>query len=81
MGRHGSGLHEGIVAHITRSTRASYHKAIPQAPKDENDFVKNKLVDSILMNNSRDFWKEIKKFKRRCRSFPAVVDILFISDS
>ena len=53
--------HEGIVAHIRRSTRASYHRAIRQALKDGNNVVKNKLADSILRNNSRDFWKEIKE--------------------
>ena len=68
--------HEGIVAHIRRSTRASYHRAIRQALKDGNNIVKNKLADSILRNNSRDFWKEIKKFKRRRRNFPTVVDNL-----
>jgi hypothetical protein len=52
--------HEGIVARIRRSTRASYHRAIRQALKERNNIVKNKLADSILRNNSRDFWNEIK---------------------
>jgi hypothetical protein len=50
--------HDGIVARIRRTTRASHHRAIRQVLERKNDLIKNKLAVSILNNNSRDFGKK-----------------------
>ena len=66
--------HEGIVAQIRRSTRANYHRAIRSVIKEEADIVKNKLAQSLLSNSHRDYWSEIKKFKRHNKNIPTVID-------
>ena len=67
---------EGVVARIQCATRASYHRAIRQVLRRERDLVNSKLAESLLNNNNRDFWREIKKFKRRSKNFPNIVDNL-----
>ena len=54
---------EGAVADSMRRTRAAYHYAIRRARRDEDDIVRNRFAQSLLQNNDRDFWQEVKKIK------------------
>ena len=57
-----------------RKTRDAYHYAIRQVRRNENDIVKRKFAEAVLVNNSRDFWYEAKKqTSTRCKSFSSVV--------
>ena len=47
---------DGVVAEIMRHTRAQYHYAIRKLKR-------NAMAESIINNNSRDLWSEIKSYK------------------
>jgi hypothetical protein len=42
--------------------------------KEEAYVVNNKLAQSLQSNNHRDYWAEIKKFKRHNKNIPTVID-------
>jgi hypothetical protein len=46
-----------------RRTRAAYHYAIRKLKRDEGKMVNERIADSILNNNTRDFWSEIKRIR------------------
>jgi hypothetical protein len=46
-----------------RRTRAAYHYAIRELKRDEGKMVNERIADSILNNNTRDFWSEIKRIR------------------
>jgi hypothetical protein len=64
---------EGTVAQIRRSARAKYYKAIGSVTK-EADVVKDSLAQSLLSNSHRDYWDDMKKFKRHNKIIPTVID-------
>jgi hypothetical protein len=53
----------GAVADCMRRTRAAYHYAIRELKRDEGKMVNERIADSILNNNTRDFWSEIKRIR------------------
>ena len=55
----------GQVAHIMRRTRADYHYDIRRIKRDEQEIVKERLVEAILKNDDRDFWSETKRMRRK----------------
>ena len=58
----------GLVADIMRKTRASYHYAIRNTMKNEQEIVNSYFADAIVNNRARDFWSEIKRIKRSTKS-------------
>ena len=58
----------GLVADIMRKTRASYHYAIRNTMKNEQEIVNSYFADAIVNNRDRDFWSEIKRIKRSTKS-------------
>ena len=66
--------HDGSVAQIRRSSRAKYHQAIRAAVRDENTYIKGRIVRCMLNNRDRDFWKEIKRIMGRHKNVPNTID-------
>ena len=61
---------------IMRRTRAAYHHAVKKVKKGECDIRKQKFVECIVENRTRDFWTEVKKMNGtlRGRGCAAMVD-------
>jgi hypothetical protein len=55
----------GVVADCMRRTRAAYHYAIRKVKRDEGRIINERLADSIISNNTRDFWSEIKRIRSK----------------
>ena len=53
----------GAVADCKRRTRAVYHYAIRKVKRDEDTLINERIADSILKNDTRDFWSEIKRIR------------------
>jgi len=66
--------HSGVVASIMRETRMKYHRAIREVIREGDTIRKEKFAESVLGNNSRDFWNEVKKMRGRRSNLPGVVD-------
>jgi hypothetical protein len=50
----------GAVADCLRRTRAANHYAIRKVKRDEDTIINERIADSILNNDARGFWSEIK---------------------
>ena len=46
-----------------RRTRASYHYAIIRVRRNERNIINERLADAMLVDNSRDFWSEVKRLR------------------
>jgi hypothetical protein len=46
-----------------RQARAAYHRAIRHANKHRDDIVNERFAEAIVLNNSRDFWQEVKRMR------------------
>ena len=65
---------EGTVAQIMRSTRGKYHQEVKSLRKDENKLRKEKFVNSVVNNESRKFWVEVKKINGSHKISSKVID-------
>jgi len=67
--------HLGIIADIMRRTRAAYHYAIKFVKRNEAELIKQRFVEAISANHSRDFWTEVNRMKSNgSNSVSSVVD-------
>ena len=57
-----------------RRTRAAYHYAIREIRQDENAIVRERIAESILNNNDRSFWTEIKRIRSSKAGLSNLVD-------
>ena len=48
-----------------RRTRAAYHYAIRRIKRDEQEIVKERIVEAIFKNDKRDFCYETKRMRRK----------------
>jgi hypothetical protein len=71
----------GAVADCMRRTRAAYHYAIRKVKRDEDILVNERIADSILKNDTRDFWSEIKRIRSNKSGTSRIVDGQTDSDS
>ncbi len=53
---------EGIVSEIYRHTKRDYHYAVRYINRHENELRKQKMMECLMNNNQRDFWRESRKF-------------------
>ena len=53
----------GAVADCMRRTRAAYHYAIRRVKKDQESIVRDCIATSILSDDGRNFWAEIKRIR------------------
>ena len=52
----------------------AYHYAVRKVRKDEELIKSERIATSMLSNNSRDFWAEIKWIRSKSSSVSRVVD-------
>jgi hypothetical protein len=57
-----------------RRTRAAYHYAILKLKREEGKLVNERLVDSMLTDNTRDFWSEVKRIRSNKCGTSRIVD-------
>ena len=67
--------HLGIIADIMRHTCAAYHYAIKFVKRNKAELIKQRFVEAISANHSRDFWTEVNRMKSNgSNSVCSVVD-------
>jgi hypothetical protein len=61
----------GPVADCMRRTRAAYHYAIRRLKKDEEHITRERVADTILSDDGRNFWAEVKRMRsqKSCSRF------------
>lgn len=64
----------GAVADCMRRTRAAYHYAIRKVKRDEDKLVNERIADSILNNDTRNFWSEIKRIRSNKAGSSCIID-------
>jgi hypothetical protein len=64
----------GILADIRKKTRAKYHYAIRSLRKNEDNYISNKIANSLLEKNDAQFWQEINRLKGKKPSTPCNID-------
>ena len=64
----------GAVADSMRRTRAAYHYAVRKVKRNEDNIVSEKVANSVLKNDSRDFWSEIKRIRSYRSGWSRTVD-------
>ena len=65
---------DGWVASIMRRTRAKYHYAVRRVKRDRMNITRQRFVDAVLSDNSRDFWLEVKRMNGNKVGCANVVD-------
>ncbi len=55
------GCCNGAVAYVMRHTRAKYHRSVKWTQRHQNDIKKKNMTESILANNTHNFWSEMRK--------------------
>ena len=64
----------GIIADIRKNARSCYHYAIRDARRNQQQHRAQKMANSILQSNNRQFWTEVKKLNSSKCKFPTCVD-------
>ena len=62
----------GVVSDCMRRSRVCY--AIRKVRKDEEFYKSDSIAASMLSNNTRDFWAEIKRFRSNSADVSNTVD-------
>jgi hypothetical protein len=57
-----------------RHTRAAYHYSIRKVKRDEDILINERIANSILKNDTRDFWSEIKRIRSNNSGTSRIVD-------
>ena len=65
---------DGIIADLRRKTRTDYHKYIYQVKSNQDKITREKIGKNLENNDSKRFWKEIKKLNKSGRKISAKVD-------
>ena len=65
---------DGVVAEIMRRTRAQYHYAIRKLKRNAIALRRNAMAESIINNNSRDLWSEIRKVRNTTKTVSTCID-------
>lgn len=64
----------GPVADSMRKTRASYHYAIRISKRNETCIIRERIAGSLLTNNLRDFWLEVKRIRSSRAPSSKIID-------
>ncbi len=64
----------GAVHDIRRKTRADYHRAVKSLKCNKTANRCEKMAESVLKNDSRNFWKESRKMKGKVKKLPDTMD-------
>ena len=63
----------GVVFDCMRRSRLAYHYAIRKVRKDEQLIKSERIATSMLSNNTRDFWAEIKRIRSKSTGVSRIV--------
>ena len=61
---------DGHIAYMRRKTRSEYHKIVKNVRKKEDALRSEKMAKSLLDNNSRQFWTEVRAMRGGCSNKP-----------
>jgi len=64
----------GYYADMRRQSRAKYHYAIRYISRERSSISASKMAESLLKNNDKDFWHEVKKVRGVKTQLPSTVD-------
>ena len=64
----------GAVSVCMRRSRLAYHYAIRKVRKDEEFIKSERIATSMLSNNTRDFWAEIKRIRSNSAGISSTID-------
>ena len=64
----------GSVADCMRRTRAAYHGALRKVRKEHDGIICDRFANGLLNNDSRNFWKEVKRIRTKKHSISSVID-------
>ena len=64
----------GLIADITRKTRADYHRAVKFVKVNREMLVANKMAYDLSRNITQNFWDAVKKVTKSKILFPNNVD-------
>ena len=64
----------GAVADCMRRTRAAYHYAIRKVKRDDERLMHERIADSMLNNDTRNFWSEVKRIRSNKAGTSRIVD-------
>lgn len=64
----------GELFNLRKQTRADYHYAIRKVKQKENVIRSEKMSNSLLCNDSKKFWYDVKKMKGNKNIVPLTVD-------
>ena len=53
----------GALADVMRRTRASYHYTVRRVRRNEQNFINERFADAMFVDNTRDFWSEVKRLR------------------
>jgi hypothetical protein len=63
------------IADVMRRARAKYHNAVKQVKRDQNIIKRNKMAESILCDDTRSFWNEVRNVSAgKNNTLPNMID-------
>ena len=65
---------DGWIVEMRRRTRARYHQAVREVKRQKEELVRTRVAESLTSKDSKLFWKNIAKIKRKTKSVSAVID-------
>ena len=65
---------DGVIADLRRQTRNNYHKSINQAKLNQNKIIRENIGKKLENNDSKTFWKEIRKLNKSKKKISVKVD-------
>ena len=72
---------QGCLADIRRSTRLKYHNAVKKVKRDHDRIVSQRIEGQLLNQNSKSFWKFIKKTRTGGSRIPSSIDFVSGDDN
>jgi hypothetical protein len=64
----------GLIANIRRETRAKYHLAVKNLKRNSDNIRAEQMAKALLLNQTRDFWSEVKKVRTSNNNIPSQID-------
>ena len=73
--------HSGYVSEMIIKSRAQYHQAYKQAARNAKNNSRKKMAETVLNDNSRQFWTEVRKIKHQSTQLPTSMDGAMSNDA
>ena len=66
--------HSAVIANVTRQSQEKYHSVVKNVKCDQTAIKQTKLAQSLLNNNTRSFWNEVRNANKKCNATPTMID-------